>query len=169
MKMIRDEIAQIIDPDAFEDAMLQDDLTPSERLYFNDARQTNKATALGKADAVLAILGPAATPASDPDEPREVTPHWQRRWPHDQPNGWNLDSAGFLKLIQENPLMWLALGRAKYLEMRIDTRDGGFNLYDRDKKPLNPDDVIEAINKARADFGDPPVSRPHCSPPGEVG
>lgn len=96
---------------------------------------------------------------------REPTPHWQRRWAHDGPNGWNLDGAGFLKLVQENPLMWLALGRAKYLELRIDTRDGAFNLYDRDKKPLNPDDVIEAINKVRKDFGDVLVSRPHREAP----
>jgi hypothetical protein len=102
----------------------------------------------------------SAQQAPDPDDVREVAvkANWQRRWPHDQPNGWNLDGAGFLKLVQENPYMWLALGRAKYLELRIDTRDGAFNLYDRDKKPLNPDDVIEAINKVRKDFGDAAVS-----------
>lgn len=76
-----------------------------------------------------------------------------RAWPHDEPAGWNLNAAKFLELVQSQPMMWLALTRAKYIEMRIDTRDGGFNLYDRDHKPLNPDDVVRAVEKINAQYG----------------
>ncbi len=51
----REEIARIIDPCAFEDAMLQDDLTPSERMCFSANRETEKLNALAKADAILTL------------------------------------------------------------------------------------------------------------------
>lgn len=76
-----------------------------------------------------------------------------RAWPHDEPAGWNLNAARFVELVQSQPMMWLKLSKAKYIEMRIDTRDGAFNLYDRDKNPLNPDDVVKAIEAATKDFG----------------
>ena len=89
-----------------------------------------------------------------------ITPkHPQRHWPHDEPNGWNLNAAKFLEMLQAQPLMWLFLTRAKYIELRIDTRDGGFNLYDRDKKPLSPDEVIKAIEEATAFAGGAPYRR----------
>lgn len=59
----REELAAIIDPDAFEDAMLQDDLTPSERLHFSQSRERDKIAALNKADAIIAHL--AAKPADE--------------------------------------------------------------------------------------------------------
>jgi hypothetical protein len=46
----------MVDPEAFIDAMLQDDLTPSERVYFDNNRQTKKLNALKKADDILAAL-----------------------------------------------------------------------------------------------------------------
>ena len=52
----RVEIAMMVDPEAFIDAMLQDDLTPSERVYFDNNRQTDKLNALKKADDILAAL-----------------------------------------------------------------------------------------------------------------
>jgi hypothetical protein len=52
----RVEIAMMVDPEAFIDAMLQDDLTPSERVYFYNNRQTEKLNALKKADDILAAL-----------------------------------------------------------------------------------------------------------------
>ena len=52
----RVEIAMMVDPEAFIDAMLQDDLTPSERVYFDNNRQTKKLNALKKADDILAAL-----------------------------------------------------------------------------------------------------------------
>lgn len=78
----------------------------------------------------------------------------QRAWPHDEPNGWNLGAAKLVALIEENPFLWLKLTRAKYVELRIDTRDGGFNLFDRDRQPLSPDDIVAAIDAAKADFGE---------------
>jgi hypothetical protein len=82
-----------------------------------------------------------------------VTDTLKRAWPHDEPAGWNLNAARFIEMVQSQPLMWLGLSRAKYIEMRIDTRDGAFNLYDRDKKPLNPDDVVKAVETANAEYG----------------
>jgi hypothetical protein len=76
-----------------------------------------------------------------------------RAWPHDEPNGWNLNAARFVDLLQSQPMMWLRLTRAKYIEMRIDTRDGGFNLYDRDRQPLEPDEVVAAIKEATEKYG----------------
>ncbi len=75
-----------------------------------------------------------------------------QKWPFDSPNGWDLDAARFLAFVQRYPMMWLRLSRAKYLEMRIDTRDCGFNLYDRDKNPLSPDDVMKAVEELKAEF-----------------
>lgn len=77
-----------------------------------------------------------------------------RAWPHDKPHGWNLNAARFVELVRSQPLMWLRLPRAKYIELRIDTRDGGFNLYDRDRRPLNPDDVVNAIKEVNEQFGE---------------
>lgn len=75
-------------------------------------------------------------------------------WPFDKPNGWDRDAARLLALIQMYPMMWLCLHRAKYIEMRIDTRDCGFNLYDRDRKPLKADDIVKAIDDLKARFED---------------
>ncbi len=86
----------------------------------------------------------------------------KREWPHDEPQGWNLDAAKFIALVQSQPSMWLCLMRAKYIELRIDTRDGGFNLYDRDRNPLNPDDVANAVIAATKKYGEP-------APPPEAG
>jgi hypothetical protein len=105
----------------------------------------------------------AAQASSEPRDShkRPETPQWERRWPHDQPNGWNLDADKFLALVKSaDGMMWLALGRAKYLELRVDTRDCGFNLYDRDGQPLNPDEVVEAVEKVKRDYGIKPPAPP---------
>lgn len=78
----------------------------------------------------------------------------RREWPTDGHAGWNLDAAKFLALVQSCPHLWLSLSRAKYIELRIDTRDGGFNLYDRDRQRLNPDDVVKAIKDTNEKFGE---------------
>lgn len=67
---------------------------------------------------------------------------------------WN--DTGLLELLQaikDNPHFWPEDSRLKYLEVRIDTRDMGFVLWDRDRKAVTPDDVMNAItaNKARWD------------------
>lgn len=77
-----------------------------------------------------------------------------QKWPFDPPNGWDRDAARLLALIQMYPHMWLCLHRAKYIELRIDTRDCGFHLYDRDHKPLKPDEIVKAVEDLKAQFGD---------------
>lgn len=77
-----------------------------------------------------------------------------QKWPFDPPNGWDRDAARLLALIQKYPMMWLCLHRAKYIELRIDTRDCGFNLYDRDHKSLKPDEIVKAIEDLKAQFKD---------------
>jgi hypothetical protein len=42
---------------------------------------------------------------------------------------------------------------------RIDTRDCGFNLYDRDRIHLSPDAVIAAIKDTNEKFGEAPTYR----------
>lgn len=77
-----------------------------------------------------------------------------QKWPFDKPNGWDRDAARMLALIQLYPMMWLCLHRAKYIEMRIDTRDCAFHMRDRDGKPLSADDICDAIEQLRVQFGD---------------
>jgi len=77
----------------------------------------------------------------------------KREWPHDRPAGWNLDVLAFLKVVVEHPSMWLFCSRAKYLELRIDTRDGAFNVRDRDSKHMNPDEVVAAAKVSVEKFG----------------
>lgn len=113
-------------------------------------------------------LNSSAAASVEKEAPRRPdTPKWDRKWPHDQPHGWNLDAARFLALIQSaGGMMWLSLGRAKYLELRVDTRDGAFNLYDRDGQPLNPDDVVEAAEQTISKYG--PFEGHPYSPAGNV-
>lgn len=77
----------------------------------------------------------------------------KRQWPHDAPLDWNADAAAFLAHVKACPHLWLRLSQAKYIELRVDTRDCGFNLYDRDRVFLSPDAVIAAIADANEKFG----------------
>lgn len=83
----------------------------------------------------------------------------KRQWKHDAPLDWNADAAAFLSQVKACPHLWLALSQAKYIELRIDTRDCGFNLYDRDHVFLSPDAVLCAIKKANETFGIAPDYR----------
>ena len=76
-------------------------------------------------------------------------------WPKSGPdfNRWNLDAAAFAKLIQDHPHLWHMDGPLKYLTLRIDTRDGGFTLTDRDGKPIEPERVVAAALKSAERFG----------------
>lgn len=78
----------------------------------------------------------------------------KQEWPFDAPNGWDRDIVRLLAWIQKYPHMWLFCSRAKYLELRVDTRDCGFNLYDRDKKPISPDEIMRAIDTLKHEFKD---------------
>lgn len=68
-------------------------------------------------------------------------------WPSRGPdfNRWYCDAAAFVALVQKYPSMWLKNWQLKYLDIRIDTRSGHFVLYDRDKQPVSPNAVLEAI------------------------
>lgn len=76
-------------------------------------------------------------------------------WPASGPafNRWNDDVAAFVKLVQDNPGFWLSDFQLKYLDIRIDTRDGGFVLKDRDGEKISPDRVVSAIKQHQARFG----------------
>jgi hypothetical protein len=72
---MRERAARVIDPDAFVDASLQDDLTPSERMYFDQARFKLRSEALGKADVILAMRINAETVETTSVE-ASVVPRW---------------------------------------------------------------------------------------------
>jgi hypothetical protein len=76
-------------------------------------------------------------------------------WPKDEQdfNRWNKDAAALAKLIQDSPRLWLCDSALKYLVLRIDTRDGGFVLADRDGKTIEPERVVRAAASAREKFG----------------
>lgn len=75
-------------------------------------------------------------------------------WPIDttaiEENRWNEDVFGFLKLVRDNPDAWHFDFDIKYLDIRIDTRDGGFLLFDRDRNRISPQKVLDAIKKVHA-------------------
>lgn len=77
-------------------------------------------------------------------------------WPTSGPdfNSWNLDLPRFTKLlddVKDHP-WWCADSQLKYLEIRIDTRDNGFLLFDRDRNRVSPDRVVEAIKRWNETF-----------------
>ena len=57
-------------------------------------------------------------------------------------NPWYGDSARFVAEIQRRPHRWLAKSKTKYLDIRIDTRDGGFVVKDRDGNRISPNEVL---------------------------
>lgn len=77
-------------------------------------------------------------------------------WPSSGPdfNRWWKDAAAFVALVQQHPSVWLDFSRAKYIELRIDTRSGCFRLKDRGGVEFTPDEWIarlaENANRARA-------------------
>lgn len=81
----------------------------------------------------------------------------EQAWPAHGPsfNRWNGDLKAFVELIadaaEEN--WWCQDTPLKYLEIRVDTRDGGFVLFDRDRNVISPDRVVEAIAKWRGKYG----------------
>lgn len=72
-------------------------------------------------------------------------------WPKSGPamNAWNNDAAAFVKLVQAHSHIWHNDIDLKYLELRIDTRNGGFLLCDRDGKPIFPERVLAALARER--------------------
>ena len=72
-------------------------------------------------------------------------------WPTRGPdfNPWHDSVAAFAALIEANPGLWLRDMSLKYLELRIDTRDGRFIVFDRDHKRISPDRAEIAARAAR--------------------
>lgn len=78
-------------------------------------------------------------------------------WPKHGPefNRWNGSILRLAELL-DNPgkeAWWCCDPQLKYLNIRIDTRDGGFVLYDRDGAKIDPERVEKAINTWRNEFG----------------
>lgn len=61
---------------------------------------------------------------------------------------WWRDASAFLAKIKSHPDLWVGHSDYKYLELRVDTRDGAFLLRDRNGKEIRPDHVLGAINDA---------------------
>lgn len=76
-----------------------------------------------------------------------------QNWPKDNyehgSNEWEHDIGAFAKLLQDNAdnHWWGMDTKLKYLNVRVDTRDGGFVLFDRDNNRISPDRVTTAIKK----------------------
>lgn len=71
-------------------------------------------------------------------------------WPHDN---WNLDAARFLRLIQSAPSSWLCYHEMKYINLRVDTRDGGFLLMQNDGDATDVSRILAAVKRARVEYG----------------
>lgn len=74
-------------------------------------------------------------------------------WPKHGPefNRWNGDLKRLVELLSANAEdrsgWWTMDTPLKYLEIRVDTRDGGFVLRDRDGVVIQPERVEAAIRK----------------------
>ncbi len=77
-----------------------------------------------------------------PDD-REVIP---LEWP--ERAGWYDDLPRFARLLARMDSAWHHNFRIKYLNIRIDTRDCGFCLLDRDDKPLPMSEVLDAFRQS---------------------
>jgi hypothetical protein len=61
--------------------------------------------------------------------------------------GWLDDAASFVAKVQSFPELWFYRSQYKYLELRIDTRDGAFLLFDREKRQVSPLKVLEDMER----------------------
>lgn len=81
----------------------------------------------------------------------------EEKWPHHGPdfNSWNGDLRAFMTLLTDaaDESWWCMDTPLKYLEIRVDTRDCGFILLDRDRNRISPDRVVAAIASWREKFG----------------
>gem|GEM_PF-2751658 len=57
-------------------------------------------------------------------------------------NPWYADSARFVSALQNRPHRWLVNTQTKYVDIRIDTRDGGFVVKDRDGNRISPNEIL---------------------------
>jgi hypothetical protein len=63
---------------------------------------------------------------------------------------WHADAEGFVALVGRHPDVWPQRENLKYLNLRIDTRDGHYQLDDRYGRTLDPQPVIEALLRKEA-------------------
>jgi hypothetical protein len=75
----------------------------------------------------------------------------EKPWPKhgNKVNEWYSDIQRFIRylcLFDKEP-WWSMDSELKYLDIRIDTRDNGFLLFDRDRNKVEPERVIKALNK----------------------
>jgi len=73
-------------------------------------------------------------------------------WPIDdqaiKSNQWNKNLSQFIKYIEVAGAFWCEDWNLKYLNIRVDTRDGAFIIYDENGKGrIKPDRIIKAIKK----------------------
>lgn len=54
---------------------------------------------------------------------------------------WHSNVEEFVSMVAGNPGFWRLDPQMKYLELRIDTRNGDFTLKDRDGNFVHPNDV----------------------------
>ncbi len=86
--------------------------------------------------------------SSDREQTNTTVEPWRKAGPSH--NSWNLDLAKFAKLVEDHPALWLRDARLKYLNVRIDTRDGGFILADRDNQTIDVDRVVSSAIASEA-------------------
>lgn len=73
---------------------------------------------------------------------------------------WNdFPAVDLLNEVQACPAMWLTDPALKYLEVRIDTRDGGFIIRDQDNNVIEPDRVRKAIAAAIERYGEAAIEK----------
>ncbi|HWL04533.1 MAG TPA: hypothetical protein VNQ99_06290 [Xanthobacteraceae bacterium] len=79
------------------------------------------------------------------------SPFAETEWPTRGPdfNPWHMNVAEFVRLIQDNPGLWLGDMDLKYLNIRIDTRSGTFIVSARNDERVSPDRVVAAAKKAQ--------------------
>lgn len=90
------------------------------------------------------------------------------KWPAHGPsfNEWRDDLVRLATILADasDESWWCADTALKYLEIRVDTRDGGFVLYDRDRNKISPERVEQAIAKWRTIYGKNKIRRSAPSP-----
>lgn len=81
--------------------------------------------------------------ASGPEWPEKHGPEFNR---------WNGDIGLFAALIKQHPRLWLADSQLKYLDIRVDTRNGHFIIEDRDGNRIEPERVMMACHLSTKKF-----------------
>ena len=70
-------------------------------------------------------------------------------WPNTgEMNKWYLDLYRFMAILKDTtPGWWVNDSVLKYLNIRMDTRNGNFRLYGEGQVQVSPDRVLAAIEK----------------------